>query len=165
MYLIYQIIWKWYLGSALWGALRVNKLRINDYHHSFGEYPVLKDGMVDFWDLNKNQYVWRNKFQGLTNLATNPKAIEIRRNAWKVPLAEPGKYREPNDTDLEKYLNPISGKFDWLAVGEDGQVYSPKMSDTVLIASPPIRIKDIRCPLTASEPPFFEDLTRLESGL
>jgi hypothetical protein len=147
----------------LWGAMRVNKVQLEEYHSVFREYPVLRDGNIDFWDMKKSQSIWRNQFTGLSNLATNPRAIEIRENAWKTQLPD-GKTRGPTESDHKKYLNPITGKFDWLAVGEDGKVYSLKMPNSVLIASPPIRVKDIRCPLTASDSPFYEDLTMLQPG-
>jgi len=61
---------------------------------------------------------------------------------------------------LKQYLNPITGKFDWFAEGEDGKLYSSDLPDDLLVASPPIRVKNIRCPFTASTPPYFEDLTK-----
>jgi len=56
--------------------------------------------------------------------------------------------------------NPISGKFDWLAEDASGTLYSATMPDSILFASPPIRVVNIRCPLTASDPPYFEDFTK-----
>lgn len=60
----------------------------------------------------------------------------------------------------EKFFNPITGKFDWLAEDASGTFYSPNMPNSALMASPPIRVVNIRCPLTASDPPFFEDFTK-----
>jgi hypothetical protein len=136
------------------------RIQIREYFRAFKEYPFLKNGEIDFWNVKTNQYIWRNTFWGVKNVASGPMGDEIRKNAWKILDSSSGKFRGPNEEDLEKFLNPISGKFDWLAVGEDGKLYSPEMADSIKIASPPIRVKDIRCPLTASDPPFFEDFTK-----
>lgn len=141
-------------------ALVWNRFQIQNYYDTFGEYPILKDEEIYLWDMNRNQYIWRNQFHGLKNIATNPEAIRIRENAWKMLDPNTRKLRGPIEGDLQLNLNPITGKFDWLAEDSKGVLYSPDMPDSILIASPPIRVVNIRCPLTASDPPYYEDFTK-----
>lgn len=151
---------KYVLTQELHHNMLVLRSNIKIYVERYSEYPVLKNDQIDFWDVQTNQLVWLNSFEGLANIATNPVANLIKQNVWKVYDKDLSTMRAPNEKDLESYSNPITGKFDWLAEDASGTLYSPDMPDSVLIASPPIRVVNIRCPLTASDPPFYEDFTK-----
>ena len=125
------------------------------YHQLNRRFAVLKSAEFDFWDLKKNQYIWETTFAGGPN---TPEADRYRNNSrftlnGSRPVSADEFFRK-------NFFNPITGKFDWLAEDASGTLYSPTMPDSILIASPPIRVVNIRCPLTASDPPYFEDFTK-----
>lgn len=138
---------------------RLNRVRrlIQNYREAFNEFGVLKTEGIDFWDLKTNQYLWGNSFSEYTNPKANPKAEEFR-NRQQFNLQKASCTAEVFFREI--YFNPITNHFDWLAEDASGTLYSPNMPDSILIASPPIRVVNIRCPLTASDPPFFEDFTK-----
>lgn len=141
-------------------ALELNRMHIRQFYKIYHEYPILKSKNLEFWDYRTNQYVWLRTFDGIANLATNPVGVEQRENTWQFWNEKQGKMTPPNEEKIREFFNPLTGKFDWLAEDASGTLYSPDMPDSVLIASPPIRVVNIRCPLTASDPPFYEDFTK-----
>ncbi|HNX77293.1 MAG TPA: hypothetical protein PLM07_11235 [Candidatus Rifleibacterium sp.] len=92
----------------------------------------MKNAEFNFWDITKNELI------------------------QTYPLLKPNGL-----SYVEGELNPLTGQFDWLVLGTDGKIYSKDMPDSVLIASPPIRYKDILCHLTATSPPLYIDLSGL----
>lgn len=146
--------------DQLLNAILANREAIDVYYREFHEYPILEDGNIHFWDIRCNQYIWHCQFKGLTNIATNPIAEEERRSAVRnVWIADKNKVVEENEETRKYLLNPYSKSFDWLAEDADGNLYSPEMPREALLASPPIRIVNIRSPQNASDPPFYEDFT------
>ena len=132
--LLIGIAGKWYLNWRSKGriqlALSLNRAGIDIYRRHFGEYPILKGEGIDFWDFEKNPCF--SLSPTMTEGKPAPEALN----------------------------NPISKTFDWLAEDASGNLYSLNMPDSILMASPPIRVVNLRCPLTASDPPFFEDFTK-----
>jgi hypothetical protein len=141
-------------------ALYANRRHIKLFSQIFGEYPVLKSENINFWNYRTNQYIWLRTFEGIPNVATNPIAINQKEGSWKAWNEKQGKMTPPNEEKIKEFFNPLTGKFDWLAEDASGNLYSRDMPDSVLMASPPIRVVNIRCPLTASDPPFYEDFTK-----
>lgn len=142
-------------------ALIINRAHLEIYKNKFNEYPILSDGEIFFWDMARNQYVWHCQFKDLKNIATNPLALEEKKSAMgKVFDIEQGVVINESEKTRKLLLNPFSGQFDWLAEDASGTLYSPDMPDSVLNASPPIRVVNIRCPLTVSDPPYYEDFTK-----
>ena len=58
-------------------------------------------------------------------------------------------------TDQDRFekeiINPITQKYDWLVLGNDLKIYSPKIPEENLISSPPIRVINILSPLADSD--------------
>jgi len=141
-------------------ALEINRSHIRYFFKRFKEYPVLETENIHFWDVKCNQYIWLRTFDGIANVATNPIAEEMRETSWGKWDENTRKMLPSSEERARDFLNPFSGKFDWLAEGADGKLYSTNMARENLLASPPVRVVNIRCPLTASEPPFFEDYSK-----
>ena len=126
-----------------------------------------------FWGI-KSYMAWKEKGKIQLALSWNRVMIEFHlKNKGEYPIlkgpnvffwdVESRSCFVPPSSErvaTEPWFNPVSGQYDWLAEDASGTLYSPKMPDSVLMASPPIRVVNIRCPLTASEPPFFEDFTK-----
>jgi len=163
------------LGLILWGLLlhhnykkdlvrsrlkaNLQKFRqnIQMYRENQGDYAVLRDSTIDFWTIENNQYLWLHSFKNGSKPLPKLACEEFRKEA-KFYLE--GKRVTYKEYFLRDFFNPITGKFDWLAEDASGTLYSPNMPDSVLVASPPIRVMNIRCPLTASDPPYFTDFTK-----
>jgi hypothetical protein len=127
--------WKAYYHFCEVGKVKLTLLRYRDRIEMFkarrNEYPILKNSEFNFWDMSKNELI------------------------QAYPLLKLGVPHRQGE------LNPLTGKLDWLVLGTDGKIYSKDMPDSVLIASPAIRFKNVLCSLTATSPPLFIDLSDL----
>lgn len=148
------------LKKRLAKALSINRSSISGFRARFHAYPVLKNQEFNFWDIRTNQAIWMESFENITNVASSPEAEKLR-IGWQKYETESRQYRPLNKQEMISALyNPFTNQYDWIVEGYDGKLYSPDMPDSVLIASPPIRVANIRCPLTASDPPYYEDFTK-----
>jgi len=139
-----------------------NRKWLQDYFTRYKSFPILKNARFNFWDFRTSQFLWMDDFHTLIDVPAGPEGkISKVEPSWKITDPETKGLKTPGEKEFLFLLgNPISGKFDWLAEDASGTLYSPNMPDSVLIASPPIRVVNIRCPVTASDPPYFEDFTK-----
>ena len=108
--------------SLLNQALRENRFKLQLYRERRNELPRLSE---KFWEVEKNPYL-----SGIS---------------WNTYDKKSGIMRPPNEKDLRVFLNPFSGRFDWLAETADGKLFSPE-SFRKLASQGEIFVVDIRCP-------------------